>query len=151
MIDSDISEDDDHQCTPPDIIQKATEASTGLIPAKSRILYENTYDAFQKWKKQHKIDSSSERVLMAYFNDLSKKFAPPTLWAKYSMLRTTLTVNDDINIREYNRLIAFLKQNSKGYHCKKSLVFQAEEIRKFLSEAPDEVYLVHKVCTMKIK
>ncbi|XP_050295536.1 uncharacterized protein LOC126735541 [Anthonomus grandis grandis] len=82
---------------------------------------------------------------MAYFQELSEKYSPNSLWTKYSTLRSTLMVYKNIDISQYHRLISFLKVRSKGYVPKKSKVLEGEQIIKFIKKAPDDIYLVHKV------
>lgn len=131
--------------TPPELLAAAAEATKKLIPDKSKANYENAYIAFKKWKKSKNTDSSSETVLMAYFNELSKKYSPTSLWSFYSMLKKMISLHEKVNIEEYNQLTAFLKVNMKGFQSKKSKVFNPEEIQRFLSEAPDREYLATKV------
>lgn len=64
------------------------------------------------------------------------------------MLKATLLVNRKINIGDYNRLEAFLKQSSKGYLPKKSKILTREDVLKFFKEASDETYLLEKVLCM---
>lgn len=76
---------------------------------------------------------------------MSQTHKPSTLWATYSMLKTTLNINNNININKYDRLIPFLKRQSQGYTQKKSKVLTSEQIQKFLNEADDQKYLLIKV------
>ncbi|KAL7298946.1 hypothetical protein TKK_0008047 [Trichogramma kaykai] len=57
------------------------------------------------------------------------------------MLRNILSTNEDIGIKQFQRLKNLVKNNSKGYKLSKSSVFQWKEIMKFIEEAPDEQYL----------
>lgn len=82
---------------------------------------------------------------MAYFQYLSHGKAPSSLWSIYSMLKKTLRQYDNVDISEYKNLVDFLKVQAKGYENKKAKVFTPTEMEKFLSEAPDEEYLVMKV------
>lgn len=50
-----------------------------------------------------------------------------------------------MNIETYPKLVAFLKRKSEGYKPKKSKIFTAPEIEKFLNEAPDCNFLGIKV------
>ncbi|KAL7303487.1 hypothetical protein TKK_0003654 [Trichogramma kaykai] len=63
----------------------------------------------------------------------------------WSMLRSTLSTNENIDIRQFQRLKNFIKNNSKGYKPKKSEVFQWSHIMKFINDAPDEKYFAHKL------
>lgn len=140
------SEVDETNCTPPNICELADIATLDLLPTKSRALYEACYSNYTQWKKSSQVQSSSERVLLAYFNKLAKQYKPSTLWSQYSMLKTTIKLNEKLDIQTYHMLSAFMKKQSKGYQSKKSKVFSTEEINKFLLEAPDDKYLLTKVC-----
>ncbi|KAJ3655337.1 hypothetical protein Zmor_014471 [Zophobas morio] len=68
-----------------------------------------------------------------------------TLWCRYSMLRATVSITENIDISKYSKLIAFIKRQTSGYKSKKSRTFEKEDFYKFLSEAPIEMYLCMKV------
>ncbi|KAL4714615.1 hypothetical protein ACJJTC_019678 [Scirpophaga incertulas] len=85
-------------CTPPDILELATEVT-----------------------HRKKTTSFSENVILAYLKDLSDKFKPSSMWAKYSMLKSTLNIYNNIDITKYSKVIAFLKRNSEGHKGKKVL------------------------------
>lgn len=75
-------------------------------------------------------------------------FSPTSLWTKYSMLKKTLLVNQNVNIGKYHKLGEYLKQSSKGYEAKKSKVLTREEVLKFVHEAPDETFLMVKTALL---
>lgn len=130
--------------TPPDLRQAADTAKQNLLPDKSKKRYENCYAIFNEWCKLKKVRTVTENVILAYFSELAQQKKPSTLWATYSMLRTTLDINEKIDISKFTKLIAFLKKKNTGYKPKKSSVFTREDIDKFLNEAPIE-YLLQKV------
>ncbi|KAJ8914397.1 hypothetical protein NQ315_017487 [Exocentrus adspersus] len=66
---------------------------------------------------------SNETVLLAYLSEKAKKVKPSTLWSYYSMLKSTLLVNDNCDISKYSKLIALLKKLCDGYKPKKSKIF----------------------------
>ena len=108
--------------TPPELTKIAEQAKPNSLPAKSKVLYLLTYSNFSKWKQEKCANSSSESVLLAYFAHLSKKYQPSSLWATYSKLRSTIHINDNIDIKQYHNLQAFLKRHSDGYQPKKAYV-----------------------------
>ena len=61
MSESDIEEY--AQCTPPEIYNLAEIVSLDLLPTKSKVLYEKSYNGFVEWKKVSKVESSSESTL----------------------------------------------------------------------------------------
>ncbi|XP_050298680.1 uncharacterized protein LOC126737720 [Anthonomus grandis grandis] len=129
---------------PQNIREKAIKATENLLPVESRQQYEREYGIFGIWKDANAIVQITETVLMAYFQKLSEKYSPNSLWTKCSTLRSTVMVYKNIDISQFHRLISFLKVKSKGYVPKKSKVLEEEQIIKFIKKAPD-IYLVHKV------
>jgi hypothetical protein len=73
----------------------------------------------------------TENVLLAYFSEKSKDHKSSTLWAQYSMIRSSLIVNTNIDISKYPKLMAFLKRNSDGYQAKKSKVLTRDQMEIF--------------------
>lgn len=137
--------DSDLELTPPSITEAANLTTLNLLPKTSKKMYKRAYNLFLEWKGDRNAKSFSENVLMAYFGDLAKKFKSSTLWTQYSMLRTTLSIHNNIDIAKYLKLKAFLKRQSDGYRPKKSKIFTSNDINKFIKEAPDEIYLATKV------
>lgn len=131
--------------TPPRVKESAQNATLELLPSKSREVYENSYARFMNWRKEEKVASFSEDVIIAYLANLSTKVKPSTLWGHYSMLKATLNVKHGVNIKNYPKVVPYLKRKSDGYKPKKSKTLTKEEINKFLSEAPDNKYLFTKV------
>jgi tRNA 2-selenouridine synthase SelU len=123
----------------------AQEAVSNLIPQKSRVAYETTYSRLEEWRSKQKVNCINEKVMLAYFLEKSKIVKPSTLWSVYSMLRTLISINKNLDLSKYTNLIAFFKRQSEGYRAKKSESFSKENIEKFLTTANDEDYLMHKV------
>jgi hypothetical protein len=133
-------------CTPPHITEKAKEATNNLLPKKSRERYDIVYKKFMEWRLKNNIKSFSENVLLAYFEELSSGMKPSSLWAIYSMLRTTINIKqNNTNIATYHKLISLLKRKSDGFKSKKSKTLTSKEINNFLEQAPDDKYLFMKV------
>uniref|UniRef100_V5GRG2 Uncharacterized protein n=1 Tax=Anoplophora glabripennis TaxID=217634 RepID=V5GRG2_ANOGL len=129
---------------PSEILEKANAATAGIIPEKSKSIYNKELKEFQDWKIKG-VKGVNEDVLLAYFFNLSKKLAPSTLWTKYSMLKSTLRVYKNIEISKFGRLVAFLKSKHKHFQPKKSKVLEKEQIEQFLREALDKDHLMNKV------
>jgi len=148
---SDHSDFTEEKAIPLEIKQAANLMHERLLPEKSKKKYLRAFKNFEDWRKKKKVKSLSETVLLAYFGGLAKTHAPSSLWAIYSMLRSTIHTNYNININSYDKLMAFLKQNSKGFKSKKSSILPPDKIHKFLMEAPDHQYLAIKVIRKKSK
>lgn len=132
--DSDDIKLDDRAGTPVEIIEAALKASEDLLPAKSKGRYQKVYDNYKKWKAIKKATSNSERVVLAYLNELAKSNKKPTtLWATYSMLKATLKIYDKVDIEKYVSVTGMLKNVS--------LTFTEAEMQNFLDNAPDAIWL----------
>jgi len=68
-----------------------------------------------------------------------------TLWSIYSMVKSMLQVNENVDISKYRKLQAYLKRKNDGYEAKKSNILTMDEVVRFLSEAPDDNFLLMKV------
>ena len=123
----------------------SAKSSNNLLPPKSVNKYNSTYAAFRQWQTHHNVTSLNENVLLVYFDHLADKFAPSTLWANYSMPKSTIQTKHNVDIGKYSNLTTFLKRKSNGLKSKKSPVFSAQNLRKFFTDAPDEQYLLYKV------
>ncbi|RVE54348.1 hypothetical protein evm_000833 [Chilo suppressalis] len=141
---SETDSDIDENLTPPDILETATKMTNNLLPEKSRKIYEKTYEEFMDWRMKKNTTSYFENVLLVYFQEMSEKLKSPTLWTKFSMLKSILGIHHNIDMTKYSKLIAFLKRKSEGYKGKKSKTFSPDQIKKFMSEAPDKIYLFSK-------
>ncbi|XP_044593466.1 uncharacterized protein LOC123271256 [Cotesia glomerata] len=133
------------ESTPPEILKKADEVINNLVPQVSRPKYEAAYNKFMKWRKNKKVKSFSEPILLTYFSDLAETKLPSTWWSTYSMLRSMIDIKHKINVYMYSGLIAFLKQQNKGFKSKKAETLDAEQINQFLLQAPDNQFLTIKV------
>lgn len=116
-----------------------------VVPAKSNKRYALIYNKFQKWKESNGTTSNSETVFKSYFEELANTKKPSSLYSTYSMLKTMMKMNEGIDISTYHNLSTFLKKKSAGYKPKKAKAFTAEEIERFLNDAPDETWLDVKV------
>lgn len=135
---------------PPDIIEAVKEIALDSLPPNSKRQYTAAYNAFKTWRSQKKTTSFVEEVFIAYFKELSEKHAPPTLWTKFSMIKTCVKSFDHIDISNYHVLIAFIKRKNAKYQKKKAKVFEPIHIRRFLNEAPDEIHLCKKVNHLRL-
>lgn len=128
-----------------DIENGAEAALATLVPGKSKKLYEETYKKFDSWCAEKNVGHITEKVVLAYFSKLSSIYKPSTLWSNYSMLRTMIYLNKNVDISKFTNLIAFLKRKASGYKPKKSKIFTKQEIVRFMKEADDKDYLLAKV------
>lgn len=115
------------------------------LPEKSQKKYNAAFKNFMDWRNKKNIDTLNENTFMAYFIKLSRTYKPSSLWTTYSMLRRTIKISDDINLENFSKLREYLKNLSEGRHVKKSKNFTSYEINRFISDAPDDIYLCSKV------
>lgn len=115
------------------------------LPVKSKEKYEAVYQHFTAWQASKELNTWTENVLLSYFGELIGKVKPPTLWARYSMLKSTIKMNNNIDISCYTQLSGLLRKESKGYKSKKPKTLTSKEILDFLNNAPDHNYLATKV------
>lgn len=130
---------------PTESYETTNAVALNLLPEKSRQIYLKQYENFMKWCNTHNVKNFKEEVFLEYFQEKTKGLKSSTLWSTYSMLKSTIMVKNNIDISKFPKLIAFLKQQNVGYQAKKSAVFTQNDVKKFLTEAPDEKYLMWKV------
>lgn len=130
-----------------DLLQKTEKARATLLPSKSETKYKKEYNQFLEWLRDNFVDikNVNEMIMLAYFQDMSESYSPNSLWTKWSMLKSMIRIYNDIDGSKLNKLEAFLKRKRKGYKPKKSQVFNRDDIVKFLNNASDQEYLLHKV------
>lgn len=117
-----------------------------IIPEKSKDRYEKVYKMFKNWCEEEDGASINEKVLLAYFVHRNKALkSPGSLWAEYSMLKSTTFLKDAIDISKFSTLIAYLKRKNIGHRPKKASVFTKEDVKQFLNEASDDEFLILKV------
>src|SRR3978361_2388515 len=131
--------------TPDEVSETANAALASLLQAKSNVQYEKAYNQFRMWCATKQVVKVTENVLLAYLEEKSKVLKPPTLWSTFSMLKSTLNVKENVDVRKFPKIVPYLKNKSVGYPGKKSKVLTRKDITKFLEEADDGTYLLMKV------
>lgn len=131
---------------PAEVAEIANNVTMNLLPSKSREVYECAYSRFIRWCSEKGANTYCESVLLAYFAHLATKMKSSTLWAQYSMVKSTLNLKNGIDIGKYFKLNAFLKRQNENYTPKKARVFTKKQVDEFLDAAPDTHYLMIKVC-----
>lgn len=148
-MDSDHSNSDELSnsppSTPPEVRNIANSAIDGLLPTKSRPKYEKAYQDFCKWCEENNVTNITENVVLAYFKIMSETKKASTMWSSYSMLRTCLSLQKDIDISKHLKLLAFLKRISEDYTPKKSKILEFDDVIKFINDGSDNTYLAMKV------
>ncbi|KAF2895479.1 hypothetical protein ILUMI_10697 [Ignelater luminosus] len=140
-MDCDDTSDSD---IPPEVAEIANAAISNLLPTKSKGWYEKAYTQFREWCIMKNVVKVSESVLLAYLEEKSRKVKPSTLWSTFSMLKATLNVKENIDVRKFPKLIPYLKSKSVGYRGRKSRILTKEDITKFIKEADDDTNLLNQ-------
>ncbi|KAJ8914615.1 hypothetical protein NQ315_015352 [Exocentrus adspersus] len=92
---------------------------------------------FKNWCNKKGVNTD-EKSLLAYFVIRNEKLkAPGSLWAEYSMLKSTIFLHESIDISKFSMLIAFLKKKNVGYQPKKASVLLWKRL-----QTPDDKFLV---------
>ncbi|XP_074031893.1 uncharacterized protein [Leptinotarsa decemlineata] len=115
-----------------DILKKAEQARESLIPSKSEAVYQTEYKIYLDWLTRKNVmpKDVTETVFLAYFQELPETYSPNSLWTKWSMLKSMVTVHEKRDITKFNELQAFLKRKSKSYKPKKSAVLSPKDVIK---------------------
>ncbi|KAJ8912753.1 hypothetical protein NQ315_016709 [Exocentrus adspersus] len=131
---------------PSDILKAAQEASSSLLPAKSKEKYQKVYEKFCQWRISKNVQKTDENVVLAYFFEKQKLLRLPVYGQhKLDMLKSTLQINENMDISQYKKLVILLKRQNDTYEAKKSKVLTMENVTIFLKEAPDDKFLLMKV------
>lgn len=139
--------DDIDEDMPFELLEHAKEAVLETLPAQSKQKYNRVYKNFKDWQSKNGSPIVSNRLILAYFHMLSstKKYKPTSLWAYHSMLKATLRTYEDIDIKKYGQVSAFLKSKSSGYRSVKARVFMEDNIKTFIDQADELSWLDIKV------
>ncbi|XP_031337109.1 uncharacterized protein LOC116166313 [Photinus pyralis] len=130
---------------PANILREAAEASSQLLPAKSKERYEKEYEEFRKWCVEENVIKVVDDVLLVYLSKKGKSMKPSTLWSRFSMIKSCLAIKENVDASKFCKTIAFLKRQTVGYIPKKSKVLTREQVTQFLNEAADVKWLLTKV------
>lgn len=130
-----------------DLSEEAQRIQEETLPP-SRELYKQVFGKFKEWALEKNYVGTPEDLILVYLKHLSEKYAPSTLWSKYSMLRSMILIENNVDISNYAKVKSFIKQKNIGYEAKKSRVFTEEEVQKFVNDASDIDFLAHKVYTI---
>jgi hypothetical protein len=63
-----------------EIEESAALAVNELLPVKSRKKYDKAYQQFEDWCREKRVRHITEEVLLAYFEQKSRKLKGSTLW-----------------------------------------------------------------------
>lgn len=86
---------------PEAIAKEAVSVASSLLPEKSSSRYEREYSDFKNWQEKNCVVGITEDVLLAYVNQLSVRFSPNSLWAKWSMLKSCLEIKENVKVYRF--------------------------------------------------
>lgn len=112
-----------------------------LLPKTSKKEYESRFSKYTKWlKEKHpKLQPNDPNALKIYFNYLELNCAASSVISIFSAIRSIVKVKYQMDIIDLE-LTTALKKISKAHKYRKSLVFEEEQIEKFLIEAPEQEF-----------
>lgn len=84
----------------------------------------------KKWRLEKKANIS-ENIISAYFTKLSSQYKASSLWNKYSLLKATIKIHDNIGISSYTKVILFLKRQSEGCILKNRKFYPRKNLGNF--------------------
>jgi hypothetical protein len=88
--------------------------SSNLLPHKSKDRYELEYSMFCMWCNNKNItEVNDDDVMLVYMLELAKNLRPSSLWSKLSMIKTCLSLKENINIDSFPK-------TSKTTACKET-------------------------------
>lgn len=116
-----------------------------LLPESFQKKYKLAYEQFARWRSERRPESFSEDVLLEYFAKLAETLKSSVLWSRYSMLKSTLFLKENVDVSGYMKLRAFLKRQSREYQAKKCETGPSSDVENFVDEAPDADRLSRKV------
>lgn len=85
---------------PEDVLNEAEEVASSLLPEKSKEKYQKQLIHFESWKKSRNVRGVNEDILLAYFRSLSSTCVGSSMWCKYSMLKSTLKIQEKVDISQ---------------------------------------------------
>lgn len=140
-----VDEDSEAEQTQNDIEAADENELSTEIPRKTKEKYLKAYDKFKTWCCTNKVNKINEKVLVTYFTTELNEFKASSTWSIYSMLKSTLNVNDNVEISTFHNLKALLKRKNDGYNAKQSYKLKKEDVYRFIREANNSQFLVVKV------
>jgi hypothetical protein len=78
-------------------LEEAQEVIQRVLPEKSKEHYEKEFSGFNKWREQRQVGVISEEVMLSYSLNINKKYTASSMWSKYSILKTTITIHKKIS------------------------------------------------------
>lgn len=125
--------------------RSADQIISSINPVKSAKKYDTNWDNFISFSNLPVDERPNEEHFLQYFDHLknTKKLSSSTLWSIYSMTNHHYQLKFGQKLQMFPRLTMLLKSFEAGYSRKSAAIFTKEEIKQFLSTAPDEGEFVH--------
>lgn len=129
--------------TPPLMVELAETACRELlIPKRSSTTYQKYYDHLISWAKSKQVPEGylSESVLISYFAQISKEFAPSTLFTRMSAIKKVMK-SQRIPL-SFEHVEDMLKLMIKNHSPKKSRILPREAFLNYLRQESNDPYVV---------
>ncbi|KAJ8912681.1 hypothetical protein NQ315_011041 [Exocentrus adspersus] len=108
-----------------------TTVASSLLPEKSSSRYEREYRDFKKLAAKEWCKWGNRRCSFGLHESIIGRFSPNSLWAKWSMLKSCLEIKESVQIRRFQKVIAFLKRKNERYIPRKAKVLSKEQVERF--------------------
>ena len=86
----------------------------------------------------------TERTVFKYLKEMMETKSPSTVCSRFSMLKTMIGLEQNIDLDKFLKIKALLKRNMTGYKPKKLKVLRAAEVNTLLKTAPNDQYTEKK-------
>ena len=110
---------------------------------KTKSAQERAYTIYSQWKEKNGVTTSERSLLNYFFQFYREKYSPTTIGTHFAKLKRSVKKYECIDISRY--FILYASVIKLEYQSKKSRVFTTEQLKKFLQEAPENRFLLHKV------
>ncbi|KAK4884753.1 hypothetical protein RN001_001024 [Aquatica leii] len=100
---------------PENITQQAAEVRAEFLPKKSRNRYKKEYRLFYEWRKQKKFKSVIDNVFLDYLSKKAKLLKRSTLWSRFSMIKTCLSIKENVDISKKGQFTEYTCDHPIGH------------------------------------
>ena len=128
-----------------DEVTRAPQLSSGAkkimisTNPKTRKMYAETFESYEIFCKVSKLPITEQKTLCNYLHDIIKqrKVEVGSIWKVYSAINNHMRMVHSINCNEWKNLRIIMKNITKHYISKKSVIISAEQVREFLTKKID--------------
>ncbi len=117
-----------------------------LLPSESRQIYIERYNVYTLFIKQHGLQYIEDHALIwAEYMREEREFGPSSMYSYWSAIKAVLAARDNIDAGQWLKMKKWLKNYADGKFSDQAPAFTAEEVKDFLINADDDIYIRHKL------